>query len=276
MLAWRRNVEHCVRTTPFWTVPTVTHRRLVLRAFHPLSQRLLPLSSTSARTSYASLSLFLFQYLFVSFPLDPLLSLIHLPSFAWDTTIYADTEFLTSLPSYPTSPARLFLRLLFILALSSNTNPSSNYPLNSPHPAQTRHPFYPTEVNSTSYCTSSSGFSSKLILFLLRQFPLWLSRPLWTSPSAYLRWTSNFVHFLHVDATPFRPRLILSPLTNLPLCPSDPYSSFRFVSNTFTDIFFFFFLLRRFGFLIFFLFSASPFFFYQWLLEYCRFGRDIF
>lgn len=118
--------------------------------------------------------------------------------------------------------------------------PSSNYPLNSPHPAQTRHPFYPTEVNSTSYCTSSSGFSSKLILFLLRQFPLWLSRPLWTSPSAYLRWTSNFVHFLHVDATPFRPRLILSPLTNLPLCPSDPYSSFRFVSNTFTDVFFFF------------------------------------
>lgn len=188
-----------------------------------------------------SLSLFLFQYLFVSFPLDPLLSLIHLPSFAWDTTIYADTEFLTSLPSYPTSPARLFLRLLFILALSSNTNPSSNYPLNSPHPAQTRHPFYPTEVNSTSYCTSSSGFSSKLILFLLRQFPLWLSRLLWTSPSAYLRWTSNFVHFLHVDATPFRPRLILSPLTNLPLCPSDPYSSFRFISNTFTDVFFFFF-----------------------------------
>lgn len=24
LLAWRRNVEQCVRTTPFWTVPTVT------------------------------------------------------------------------------------------------------------------------------------------------------------------------------------------------------------------------------------------------------------
>lgn len=186
----------------------------------------------------------------------------------------------TQTPSFlllsPAIPARLFLHLLFLaLPYLLTRTPSSNYPLNSPHPAQTRHPFYPTEVNSTSPYTSSSGFSSKLILFLLRQFPLWFSRPLWTSPSAYLRWTSNFVHFLHVDATPFRPRLILSALTNLPLCPFNPCASFRFLSNTFTDVFFFCFG-DSLSWSSFCSLPLPPFFFYQWLLEYCRFWRDTF
>ena len=73
-----------------------------------------------------SLSLFLFQYLFVSLPLDPLLALIHLPSFACDTTIYADTEFLTSIPSYPCSI--VFAPSLPCLALSSNANPFFQLP----------------------------------------------------------------------------------------------------------------------------------------------------
>lgn len=223
--------------------------RLVLRTFQPpftktaLSLSLsdpLPSTSTTAHRlqRHSSPSLLLFPRSLSRSNLPcPLSCLVCLPIQLTQTPIFL------LLLRYPTSPARLFLRLLFILALSFNVNHFSQFLFGMSTPGDrpgrlftlsstlTRRHVSPQNFRRRRYC-SRPGVSTltRRCSFLLKT----LSSFLWTPPSdleVVVPWK-----FL-VDATPFCLHLIpLSPLHRLrlwPICHCNPflarYAPFRFV-----------------------------------------------
>ena len=221
LLAWRRNVEQCVRTTPFWTVPSVTQS---------LSSPHFPSSFTKTALS---LSLSLLDS--GAQATTPQFS----PRSLSRPTIFPDPSSLFCL-RYSPRRHRLFLLLQRYPSTSSIVFAPSLYPLPwslpllpvsplrlSPRPTTyPRTSFYPRlEVNSTFAPPPLSFVRLWCCRLLPRRFPLWLFAAVPFSPGRLgsrhriCDVVSSFHFEVVVLQKPLHSRLILPLLINLPLWP---------------------------------------------------------